>query len=384
MNPVYLVGFGTFLPGNPVSNEKLEEILGVAGGKPSRTRSIVLRNNGIKQRYYAIDPQTGLKTHSNAELAAQAVINSCASADVSLDSLDLLTCGTSLPDAMMPAHANMVQGELKMKALETISVSGVCGAGVGALKHAYLAIKSGDAQCAVSVGSENSSAHARGKYFRAELDLKAEALEKDPALAFESDFLRWMLSDGAGAFILSNQLPKHTPAFRLNWMESISYSGEFEPCMYMGLQKSPGGGLKFWKEFEPLTQALSEGVLNVQQDVKLLQKHVIQVTAARTMQRVQAKRNLTPGDIDWFIPHYSSDYFKKDLFENLKEVGFEIPLEKWFTNLNQVGNIGSASIYVALNEFVHRSLCQPNQNVLCFVPESGRMSGHYFHLTRVQ
>ena len=70
---VFITDFGAFLPNAPVSNEQMEKILGMVNQLPSRTRRIILRNNKITSRHYAIDPATGRTTHSNAQLAAEAI-----------------------------------------------------------------------------------------------------------------------------------------------------------------------------------------------------------------------------------------------------------------------------------------------------------------------
>jgi 3-oxoacyl-[acyl-carrier-protein] synthase III len=62
---------------------------------------------------------------------------------------------------------------------------------------------------------------------------------------------------------------------------------------------------------------------------------------------------LTPEDVTWFLPHYSSDYFRPKFYEEMKRIGFEIPYEKWFTNLSEKGNTGSAAIFIILEELFH-------------------------------
>ncbi|MCC6837418.1 MAG: hypothetical protein IT234_02655, partial [Bacteroidia bacterium] len=69
---VYINRIAKFLPGSPVSNDEMEEYLGFVGGKKSRSKSIVLRNNKITTRYYSRDKQ-GNSTHTNAELTAEAI-----------------------------------------------------------------------------------------------------------------------------------------------------------------------------------------------------------------------------------------------------------------------------------------------------------------------
>jgi len=54
-NQVYINNIAKFLPNEPVSNDEMESILGLVNGKPSRSKNIVLRQNGIKNRYYVID-----------------------------------------------------------------------------------------------------------------------------------------------------------------------------------------------------------------------------------------------------------------------------------------------------------------------------------------
>lgn len=70
---VYINGTSVFLPNAPVGNDDIENVLGMVGGKPSRARRIVLRNNGIQARHYAIHPLTGEVTHTNAQLTAEAI-----------------------------------------------------------------------------------------------------------------------------------------------------------------------------------------------------------------------------------------------------------------------------------------------------------------------
>ena len=66
LSKVYINRIAKYLPNNPISNDEMEGILGQIGGVPSKARRIVLRNNGIKNRYYALNTN-GEPTHSNAQ-----------------------------------------------------------------------------------------------------------------------------------------------------------------------------------------------------------------------------------------------------------------------------------------------------------------------------
>src|SRR5439155_20312006 len=106
----YITRSAVCLPNAPVDNDAVEAILGQVGPRPSRARRVVQRSNGIRSRYYAIDPTTGRPTHSNASLTAQAV-RGLLGDGFALEDLALLACGTSNPDQLMPNHAVMVHGE---------------------------------------------------------------------------------------------------------------------------------------------------------------------------------------------------------------------------------------------------------------------------------
>ena len=74
--------------------------------------------------------------------------------------------GTTIPDQLAPSHGVMVHGELNTTpSCETNTASGICLSGLMALKYAYLAIKSGEHQKAVTAGSETMSLILRAKRF---------------------------------------------------------------------------------------------------------------------------------------------------------------------------------------------------------------------------
>jgi 3-oxoacyl-[acyl-carrier-protein] synthase III len=58
-------------------------------------------------------------------------------------------------------------------------------------------------------------------------------------------------------------------------------------------------------------------------------------------------------------------------------------VDKWYSNLPRVGNMGSASIYVILEEMLSEGLVSPGDKLLVMVPESGRFAISFAHLTAV-
>ena len=379
MPNVYINNITKFLPNEPVSNDEMELILGMVNGKPSRSRRIVLRQNGIQNRYYVIDKDGEIK-YNNAEITANAVKN-LENGNFSIKDIEVLSCGTSLPDQLLPSHASMVHGKLENRTLEVISPSGVCCAGMHSMKYAYLSVRSGESNNAVSTGSEVISTLLRADKFAKELNC-TNHLEENPILAFEKDFLRWMLSDGAGAMLLENKPNEKGISLQIEWIDTISYANELDACMYAGSEKNENGTLKGWKEFDPEIW-LEHSIFAVKQDVRLLDKYVINRCITPLAYSLN-KRNIDSfKDVDYFLPHLSSMFFKQRLYDEMKDQGIEIPEEKWFTNLTKVGNVGSASIYIILDELYHSGNLKKGEKILVMVPESGRFSYAFMYLTVV-
>ncbi|MDR1349222.1 MAG: beta-ketoacyl-ACP synthase III [Zoogloeaceae bacterium] len=379
MSAVFITATAAFLPNAPVDNAAIENILGKIGGQPSRARAIVLRQNGIQTRHYAIDPTNGQSTHSNAMIAAEAV-RILQKSGLALEDIRCLVAGTSLPDQLMPGHAVMLHGELGNPACEVVSTAGVCLAGLAALKYAWLAVKAGDAPNAVAVGSELPSPVLRAGHFAAENIARVEALTAQPQIAFEKDFLRWMLSDGAGAFWLAASPKSGQPNLRIDWIELSSAAHRLPVCMYAGGERDADGRFSGWMRF-PATAWAAQSVFAIKQDVKLLEQHVVEATLETPLRDIIARRGLRAEDIDWFLPHMSSYYFRQPIAEGLARAGLPIPFERWFTNLASCGNTGAASLYIMLDELRRSGQIRAGQKLLCFVPESGRFSSGFMALT---
>lgn len=373
---VFLTKSASFLPLEPIDNEEIEQVLGMIGGRPSKARRIVLRNNGIRHRHYALDRSTGYPVMTNAQMAARAIERLG-----DIGKVDSLAAATSRPDQLMPGHGVMVHGELGWPRLEVLSMAGICVAGVAAFKHAWLAVKAGDAQRAVAVASELASVGLHARNFEAEFEHNISELEARPEIQFDKDFLRWMLSDGAGAVLLESK-PRSPLSLRVDWIELSSAAHEFPTCMYSGAEKNIDNTLTGWQNF-PTQEWATRSIFTVKQDVRLLNEHVVRATLTEPLRAVIEKRNLQGRRIDWFLPHMSSNYFAQPIAASLAEVGLDIPRERWFTNLTEKGNTGSASPFIMLDELFNSGRIKAGQTLLVFVPESGRFSSGFIFMEAV-
>ncbi len=383
---VFIIATSAFLPGQPVGNEALDNALGPVDRLSARTRRIILGNNGILARHYAVDPASGVTTHSNAQLAAEAVRGLAPAGGNGRPAIGCLCCGTSSPDQLMPGHASMVHGELGLPPCEVVSTAGICLSGITALKYAAMWVAQGQGELAAACGSELASSFLRSDFFQAMHGTTAppdDRLERHPAAAFEAEFLRWMLSDGAGAVLLAREPAPAGVSLRLDWIEISSHAGRLETCMYAGGVKQEDGRLRGWREFARSGGLERQGVMTVKQDARLLGREVIPTLVGQALPPIVACHGLRPEEIDWFVPHYSSQYFREPLRRQLEEIGFAIPEERWFTNLVSKGNTGSASFFIMLDELFTSGRLQPGQKILGFIPESGRFAVGWLLLTVV-
>ncbi|WP_290380329.1 StlD/DarB family beta-ketosynthase [uncultured Duncaniella sp.] len=365
---VYITRTSSFFPNQPVHNEEMEDFIGKIGGVPSRVRPIILRQNGIKTRYYALDRNQQI-THTNAQMASMA-INKLFQSEKEKEYIEVLTCGTSTPDQLLPSHASMVQGEAFKHPMEIYSLSGVCLTGVAALKTAYMSILCGNSGNAVCCTSELSSPTFLAKFYTTEYECLKE-VEDHPYLAFDKDFLRYMLSDGSAALLLSENKPEGL-SLKIEGIEMISYANEQPACMYMLTDAKEDGRLRSWKEFS-IQELAQNSVWCCKQNVKLLNKYVIKYFVD-AIEMAMDRLFLKDEEITYVIPHISSMYFYQRLADEISNRGIDLPVSKWFTNLTSVGNVGSVAPFAALDELLRTKDIKVGDRILLLVPESGRFS----------
>jgi 3-oxoacyl-[acyl-carrier-protein] synthase-3 len=373
---VYITALGKFLPGPPISNDEVEDYLGMIGGKPSRLRARVLKQNGILSRHYAIDRE-GKVNYWNCDLAALAARDAVSRSELTLAEIEMLAAATSQSDLLAPGFASLTHGRLQSQPCEIANLSGVCASGVMALKYAAQSILSGERRNALVCASEFAS-----RFFRRELFEETRVFKEEGRVSFDSEFLRWMLSDGAGAATLESRPNERGLSLRIDWIDLISYADRLDVCMYAGANKDEERRLgRSWRDYPNFAAAAEDGVFLLKQDVHLLD-NIVKLGVARYFELIERGR-FKPDEIDWLACHYSSHIFRGKIIELLERGGGMIPEERWFTNLYTKGNTGAASIFIMLEELFNEGHLKPGQKILCMVPESGRFVVSFILLTVV-
>ena len=353
-------------PGNPVTNDAMDAYIAPLNRASERIKRRVLAENGITQRYYALDAG-GHTTHTHAQLAAAAARACLDLAKATPADVSLLAGGSSGGDVLMPGFANMIQGELAAPPMETLSLHGICAAGVAAVQAAAQAIELGAHARALAIAAEMPSRLFKRSRFA------SRGYEAD----FDSQFLRWMLSDGAGALLLGDGTagrPTAQPgiALKLKWIHQRSFAGDYPVCMQLGLTLDRQHG---HLDYPSWADAEADGALSLRQDIRLL-PHLFDVSIHEYAQLVRDGW-IDPARVNHFLCHYSSARFIPVVEDLMDKAGLAIPRERWWSNLAWRGNTGAASIFIMLAEFLQTRSLAPGEQILCFVPESGRFTCAY-------
>jgi 3-oxoacyl-[acyl-carrier-protein] synthase-3 len=286
-------------------------------------------------------------------------------AGLGLESLGYLAAATTQGDYLVPGHGVSVHGELSCQPLEVASFQSVCASSLMAAKAAWLNVRTGEHKVAAACAGESSSHWFRPSFYEggALVDAKGR-------LAMEADYLRFTLSDGAGAILIEPAPRPDGLSLKIDYIDMVSLAGSFDPCMWAGAPiATRADPLTTWGAVGPVA-AQGQGAVALLQDFELL-KRVIRAWVGVYLQKVDQGR-IKPDEIDWLLCHYSARSLRDELVSLLEKTAGMIPLEKWFSNLAEVGNIGSASIWVMLDAFLKSGRLKRGQKVLCVVPESGR------------
>ncbi len=372
-NSVYITATGAFLPGEPVKSAEMEPYIGKINDRRSRLGRLVLRQNGIETRHYALT-RDGEYLHTSADMAARAIRDALDHSEIAAERLSFLAAATTQGDLLVPGFASAVHGELGVRPMELASFQSVCASSMMAVKAAYLQLKAGEHDCGVACAAEFPS-----RFFRPGFYAGVDQDEEDASALMETEFLRWTLSDGAGAWLLETRPNERRRSLRIEWIDICSYADRFDSCMYAGSHKNRADRMKPWSHYGSPTLAAQQGAVVLRQDFDLLYR-LFPVWAKHYLELLD-RRRLKPEDVTHFLAHYSSRSLRGEMVKLLEKTGAMVPEERWFTNLYTQGNTGAASIFLMLHKLLAERDVQPGEQILCFVPESGRCMIAFMLLT---
>ena len=362
---VFITALGSHLPGPPVENDAMEAYLGPLDQRQRRLKAAALKRNGIRRRHYALGTD-GRADTTSAAMAAEAARAALASAEIDPQRIGFLAAASSQNDLLAPGIASAVHGELRTRPLDIASFNSFCASGMMAMEAAWTRLLSGRDEAALVCASEFASRFLRSGYIG------------DAPTTPDSEFLRWTLSDGAGAAVLESRPNEHGLSLRIDWIDLKSYADTHDTCMWGGASRDRALP---WSNYPTLEDARRAGAFLLQQDLESLDT-IVPLGVRRYFELIEEGK-LDPHAVDFALYHFSTDHFRKRLIEASRAAGAPFDPQKLFTNLYERGNTGSASIFVMLDELFKSGRLKPDQRILCMVPESGRFIISFMHLTVV-
>ncbi|TWT36929.1 3-oxoacyl-(acyl carrier protein) synthase III [Posidoniimonas corsicana] len=358
--PCYLTQTASFLPGVPVDNDSIQLFLGALDGEEA-VREKILTMNGIVRRHYAQDERQR-PTHDVYRLGAEAVGRLGSAAGCG--GATYLSAGTTFAPLAAPGyasllHARLAEAGLLRQPVEISSHAGICSSAAAALAAAVRAVASGDHASALCVGAEHSSEVLKSSVIQP-VDDRADHANLRNSRWFMSVFLRFMLSDGAGAFLLQDRPREDGLSLRVDWTHSLSLADRAPLCM----------------KLESRNSLLS-------QDVSVLSEHLFPCVDV-FLEDAFRRRSDSVDDYRMVLPHMSSFFFRRKMERAIAKrcADPQAPTPYW-TNLATAGNTGAASIFVMLDEYLHTQPVEPGDRLLLFVPESGQFNFVLISLTAV-
>lgn len=298
-----LIGTGSYLPGNPVSNHDL-----AARGIDTDDEWIVSRT-GIRTRHLA-EPGT-----TSSALGLEAAKRALEMAGITADQIDLIIVATSTPDFIFPSTACIIQGQLGNKGAAAFDVQAVCAGFTYALGIAEKFIRSGSHQRALVIGAE---------VFSRILDWN----DRGTCVLF---------GDGAGAVVLE---ASEKPGILATAMHADGSQ--------FGILNVPGqvcGG-----------QVTGDPFLRM--DGQAVFKFAVRVLA-EVAQEVCATAGVASAEVDWLIPHQANI---RIIEATGKKLG--VDRDRVIVSVDRHGNTSAASVPLALDEAVRDGRIQRGQKVL--------------------
>jgi 3-oxoacyl-[acyl-carrier-protein] synthase III len=321
MNSVRVVSTGSYLPGEPLSND---DIAALVGHLPED----ILEGIQVKRRHWMIDPKTGEHRTSNSEMATAAVREALDAAELEPAQVELIVSSTASPEYHLPPMVTLVQERLGIASCATMEIRSGCAGFVEALDVARMYLERGSYSTAVVVGSEAISPLLAPVY-----------LGKDPESIRMRDRMNpYNFGDGAGAVVLRTNGPDGDGIIG---SAIASVGGERKAAMQV-----IGGS--------------THAPIHKQLEAKLLVELKVDVVASGEVTPYVLTEGLTEvlrasgvaaEDIDvCVIPEGNAGY----MVEELRQAGLLTPewiaLEgKIFENLTEVGATGSAAVPLALD-----------------------------------
>lgn len=360
---VCVVGTGSFLPNEPIPNDRIDDVLGHLNEAPKRVQQFIksvgrriLDSSGVKYRHFAIDPETHSLTHSITTLGEEAARRALKAAGKRPDEIDLVLISSPSFDTTTPPTSTHLQERLGIEACAEMEIHSNCS-GIGkCMQVAYDSLRVGRYKTALVVYSQLSSVYLRSCYFNQPMANKTQAT------------LRYILADGAGAVVLEAQGdydPKNRKTGELVGTHIESIGGKRPPAM------TAGGGVRDCMDGKnPAESIYSKGLHHLDQDFSAVNR-LAGPLLFEGMNRMLDGLNIKANEIDhfiWSIP--TMQLYRDNIPGFLEDMG--VGEERLKFRAANCGYCGGASLLIHLDEMTRAGEFKPGQKAVVYSVESSK------------
>jgi len=351
---IKLVGTGSYLPGKPLTINEVDEVLGhitKASQKIqkwlARMKELMKQMIEIERYYFAIDPATGMYIDDNISMSVGAAQKALQQANMQASDIELIVYGSPHQD-QMPTTSVRIQEALGIERCAELGIHANCTSAYKALLVAGELLQSGRYQNALVVSSNVSSSEMRASYYNQSIVKKEEL------------FLRYFLSDGAGALVLRVESKIDKGIYLKNtYIESV---GGCKPAAMSN--KRPAYWMNPKEEYElgyhHLAQLFNEelranfhesdGSVFYQGLQRMLHKFLIEIDKIR-----------------YFQVNFPSKHISEIVMDECEQLG--IQRNKLYSKMSSMGYVGPPMAFICLDEIVRNEPLEANDLILSFVTE---------------
>ena len=297
-----IIGWGKYLPQKVLTNHELERLVNTSD-------AWIFSRTGIRERRIAASHETA------STMAVQAGRGALQVAGIEPGSLDLIIAATCTADHIFPACASLVQESLGARKAAAFDVNAACSGFIYALATAWQFVASGAYNNILVVGSE--------VYSRI-LDWK----DRNTCVLF---------GDGAGAVVVQG-CDSQTGLLKF----ILGNDGSKANLIY-----TPGP-----------CGSNNNSPYYVKMNGPEVFRFAVNVICLATKQAVEAAK-LQWDDIELIIPHQANTRIIKTAAKAL-----ELPLERFFINVERYGNTSAASVPIALCEAAEQGRLKAGDHVV--------------------
>ncbi|WP_139491982.1 ketoacyl-ACP synthase III [Brevibacillus dissolubilis] len=318
MLDVKLIGLGSFLPGESITNEKMEEIFGLR-------QDWIDTMIGTKTRYFACDLDEKVFKFELVDVCTRAAEKALENSGLSAEQIDFVVMSTATPDHLMPATVNLVVDRLGMNNVPTFEIQAGCSGALQGLEVAYRFLQSGAFKNGLVIGGD-----VMNKYLDFSRDFKKIRSSELINLA--------LFGDGAGAVVMSNDAEK-------SGIKIEQIVTRFE-----GLGREPGQVMNWFGTIVDSSMKDSKGkrIQSAKEDYKAIEAHV-PAMAGEMMDELLTKTGWSKEDVSYYMPPQLGGIMTDKICTYL-----ELAEGKALNCVAETGNNGNALPYIQLSMLAER------------------------------